>query len=153
MTVIILRWIFALPIGYLASILVHLLCVFIFGIFEDIGVEGAFSLIESRDMDGKPILGTFIVFSARFSSTAAFMATTVFLVPKYKKQIAVVLGILVIIGSIGSVMNIMEVMDRSLNIGEWYRFILECVSRCLGTVSGAVATLGYKNMDVTKKPG
>ena len=52
MTVIILRWIFALPIGYLASILVHLLCVFIFGIFEDIGVEGAFSLIESRDMDG-----------------------------------------------------------------------------------------------------
>ena len=46
-------------------------------------------------MDGEPILGTYLVFSARFSSMAAFMAATVFLVPKYKKQIAVVLGILV----------------------------------------------------------
>ena len=88
-------------------------------------------------MDGEPILGTYLVFSARFSSMAAFMAATVFLVPKYKKQIAVVLGILVIIGSIGSVMNIMEVMDRSLTIGEWYRFILECVSRCSGTVGSS----------------
>ena len=135
----ILRWIFALPIGGLAAFLVHLLNVFAFSIAH--GFDEVSDLYDAIDMAGMPITGTYIIFFTRAATTGVFLYTTIFLVPKYKKPIAVMLAGVNIILAVGMLVYLAGMMYHVLSIGAWYRLILECVSLCFGAVIGAIVAL------------
>ena len=138
-----LRWIFALPAGVIAAFLAHLLCVLAFGIGH--GFDTIFDFYEATDMAGMPISGTYVLFVSRAVPAGVFLYTTIFVLPKYKKQIAVALAGVTIILLAGAGVYLAVKLYLFLSIGVWYRLILEFVSRCLGVIIGARA------IDETKK--
>ena len=135
-----LRWVFALPTGIIAAFLAHLLCVLAFGIGH--GFDTIFDFYEATDMAGMPISGTYILFVSRAVPAGAFLYTTIFVLPKYKKQIAVVLAGVTIILLAGAGVYLAVKLYPFLRIGVWYRLILEFVSCSLGVVIGASMAIG-----------
>ena len=133
-----IRWIFAIPLGALAAFLVHVVVTFLSGLAH--GFDMVLAFWDSTDMEGMPIVGTYIMFTTRSLSVGAHFHVATRVAPNHKKKLGKVLAILGIIG-IGLTFLIMSVLfivviGPSLGFGWWYRNILEAFSLIFGCVIG-----------------
>jgi hypothetical protein len=111
-----------------------------FGIIH--GFELVDSFWEAPDMDGMPIIGTYIMFVTRTIAAASLVGVIIYIVPRYHKQVAIVVASLV--SAAAAVILLFQVMSADLNVdlGGWYRNILEMLSIIFGAIFGAWLAYG-----------
>ena len=111
-----------------------------FGIIH--GFERVDAFWEAPDMDGVPIIGTYIIFVTRTIAAASLVGVMIYIVPRYHKQVAIVVASLVSAAAIGFL--VFQVATADLNIGPdgWYRHILDMLSIILGAIFGAWMAYG-----------
>jgi hypothetical protein len=131
----ILRWIIAVPAGLMLWFSANFSIGRAFGIIH--GFELVDSFWEAPDMDGMPIIGTYIMFVTRTIAAASLVGVTIYIVPRYHKQVAIVVASLVSAAAV--VILLFQVMSADLNVdlGGWYRNILEMLSIIFGAILGA----------------
>lgn len=136
----ILRWIIAVPAGLMLWFSANFSIGRAFGIIH--GFELVDSFWEAPDMDGMPIIGTYIMFVTRTIAAASLVGVTVYIVPRYHKQVAIVVASLVSAAAV--VILLFQVMSADLNVdlGGWYRNILEMLSIIFGAIFGAWLAYG-----------
>ena len=133
-----LRWIIAVPAGLVAW----------FGANYSIGVTFGFAhgfevideFWEAPDMDGMPIIGTYIMFVTRTIAAASLVGMMLRIVPGYHKQVAIVVVSLVSAGAVISLGFILfQDVSAGLNdvLSAWCRDILELLSIIFGAIIGA----------------
>ena len=136
----ILRWIIAIPAGLMLWFSANFSIGKAFGIIH--GFELVDSFWEAPDMDGMPIIGTYIMFVTRTIAAASLVGVTIYIVPRYHKQVAIVVASLV--SAAAAVILLFQVMSADLNVdlGGWYRNILEMLSIIFGAIFGAWLAYG-----------
>jgi hypothetical protein len=136
----ILRWIIAVPAGLMLWFSANFSIGRAFGIIH--GFELVDSFWEAPDMDGMPIIGTYIMFVTRTIAAASLVGVTIYIVPRYHKQVAIVVASLVSAAAV--VILLFQVMSADLNVdlGGWYRNILEMLSIIFGAIFGAWLAYG-----------
>jgi glucan phosphoethanolaminetransferase (alkaline phosphatase superfamily) len=136
----ILRWIIAVPAGLMLWFSANYSIGSAFGIIH--GFELVDSFWEAPDMDGMPIIGTYIMFVTRTIAAASLVGVTIYIVPRYHKQVAIVVASLVSAAAV--VILLFQVMSADLNVdlGGWYRNILEMLSIIFGAIFGAWLAYG-----------
>lgn len=136
----ILRWIIAVPAGLMLWFSANFSIGKAFGIIH--GFELVDSFWEAPDMDGMPIIGTYIMFVTRTIAAASLVGVTIYIVPRYHKQVAIVVASLVSAAAV--VILLFQVMSADLNVdlGGWYRNILEMLSIIFGAIFGAWMAYG-----------
>lgn len=136
----ILRWIIAVPAGLMLWFSANYSIGRAFGIIH--GFELVDSFWEAPDMDGMPIIGTYIMFVTRTIAAASLVGVTIYIVPRYHKQVAIVVASLVSAAAV--VILLFQVMSADLNVdlGGWYRNILEMLSIIFGAIFGAWLAYG-----------
>jgi glucan phosphoethanolaminetransferase (alkaline phosphatase superfamily) len=136
----ILRWIIAVPAGLMLWFSANYSIGSAFGIIH--GFELVDSFWEAPDMDGMPIIGTYIMFVTRTIAAASLVGVTIYIVPRYHKQVAIVVASLVSAAVV--VILLFQVMSADLNVdlGGWYRNILEMLSIIFGAIFGAWLAYG-----------
>ena len=136
----ILRWIIAVPAGLMLWFSANFSIGRAFGIIH--GFELVDSFWEAPDMDGMPIIGTYIMFVTRTIAAASLVGVTIYIVPRYHKQVAIVVASLV--SAAAAVILLFQVMSADLNVdlGGWYRNILEMLSITVGAIFGAWMAYG-----------
>ena len=138
--IIILRWIIAVPAGLMLWFAANFSIGMAFGIIH--GFELVDSFWEAPDMDGMPIIGTYIMFVTRTIAAASLVGVTIYIVPRYHKQVTIVVASLV--SAAAAVILLFQVMSADLNVdlGGWYRHILEMLSIIFGAIFGAWMAYG-----------
>jgi len=93
-------------------------------------------------MDGMPIIGTYIMFVTRTIAAASLVGVTIYIVPRYHKQVAIVVASLVSAAAV--VILLFQIMSADVNVdlGGWYRNILEMLSIIFGAIFGAWLAYG-----------
>jgi len=136
----ILRWIIAVPAGLMLWFSANFSIGRAFGIIH--GFELVDSFWEAPDMDGMPIIGTYIMFVTRTIAAASLVGVTIYIVPRYHKQVAIVVASLVSAAAV--VILLFQVMSADVNVdlGGWYRNILEMLSIIFGAIFGAWLAYG-----------
>ena len=136
----ILRWIIAVPAGLMLWFSANFSIGRAFGIIH--GFELVDSFWEAPDMDGMPIIGTYIMFVTRTIAAASLVGVTIYIVPRYHKQVAIIVASLVSAAAV--VILLFQVMSADLNVdlGGWYRNILEMLSIIFGAIFGAWLAYG-----------
>jgi hypothetical protein len=136
----ILRWIIAVPAGLMLWFSANFSIGRAFGIIH--GFELVDSFWEAPDMDGMPIIGTYIMFVTRTIAAASLVGVTIYIVPRYHKQVAIVVASLVSAAAV--VILLFQVISADLNVdlGGWYRNILEMLSIIFGAIFGAWLAYG-----------
>ncbi len=140
----ILRWIIAVPAGLILWFAANYSIGMAFGIIH--GFERVDSFWEAPDMDGVPVIGTYIIFVTRTIAAASLVGVMIYIVPRYHKQVAIVVASLVSAAAAGFLGFILfQVANSDLNIGldGLYRHILDVLSIIFGAVVGA--WLAYQN--------
>jgi hypothetical protein len=142
----ILRWIIAVPAGLMLWFSANFSIGKAFGIIH--GFELVDSFWEAPDMDGMPIIGTYIMFVTRTIAAASLVGVTIYIVPRYHKQVAIVVASLV--SAAAAVILLFQVMSADLNVdlGGWYRNILEMLSITVGAIFGAWMAYGNQKRRV-----
>jgi hypothetical protein len=140
LAIIILRWIIAVPAGLMLWFAANFSIGMAFGIIH--GFELVDSFWEAPDMDGMPIIGTYIMFVTRTIAAASLVGVTIYIVPRYHKQVTIVVASLV--SAAAAVILLFQVMSADLNVdlGGWYRHILEMLSIIFGAIFGAWMAYG-----------
>ena len=136
----ILRWIIAVPAGLMLWFSANFSIGRAFGIIH--GFELVDSFWEAPDMDGMPIIGTYIMFVTRTIAAASLVGVTIYIVPRFHKQVAIVVASLVSAAAV--VILLFQVMSADLivDLGGWYRNILEMLSIIFGSIFGAWLAYG-----------
>ena len=136
----ILRWIIAVPAGLMLWFSANFSIGRAFGIIH--GFELVDSFWEAPDMDGMPIIGTYIMFVTRTIAAASLVGVIIYIVPRYHKQVAIVVASLV--SAAAAVILLFQVVSADLNVdlGGWYRNILEMLSIIFGAIVGAWLAYG-----------
>jgi hypothetical protein len=136
----ILRWAIAVPAGVMLWFAANHSIGIAFGIIH--GFERVDAFWEAPDMDGVPIIGTYIIFVTRTVAAASLVGVMIYIVPRYHKQVAIVVASLVSAAAIGFL--VFQVATADLNIGPdgWYRHILDMLSIILGAIFGAWMAYG-----------
>ena len=96
-------------------------------------------------MNGMPISGTYIILITRIISAAALVGVMVYLVPRYHKQVAIVVASLVsaaAVGFLGFVLFQAVTADLDIGLDGWYKHILDMLSIILGAIFGAWMAYG-----------
>jgi len=140
----ILRWIIAVPAGLILWFAANYSIGMAFGIIH--GFERVDSFWEAPDMDGVPVIGTYIIFVTRTIAAASLVSVMIYIVPRYHKQVAIVVASLVSAAAVGFLGFILfQVANSDLNIGldGWYRHTLDMLSIIFGAIVGA--WLAYQN--------
>jgi len=133
-----LRWIIAVPVGlaawYGATFSIGMAFSFIHG------EELVDSLWAAPDMNGIPIIGTYIIFTTRMVAAASLVGMILRTVPGYYKQVAIVVTCLV---STAAVISLGFILFQDISAGlsnvlsAWCRDILELLSIIIGAILGA----------------
>jgi hypothetical protein len=146
LAIIILRWIIAVPAGLMLWFAANFSIGMAFGIIH--GFELVDSFWEAPDMDGMPIIGTYIMFVTRTIAAASLVGVTIYIVPRYHKQVTIVVASLV--SAAAAVILLFQVMSADLNVdlGGWYRHILEMLSIIFGAIFGAWLAYGNQKRRV-----
>jgi hypothetical protein len=136
----ILRWAIAVPAGVMLWFAANHSIGIAFGIIH--GFERVDAFWEAPDMDGVPVIGTYIIFVTRTVAAASLVGVMIYIVPRYHKQVAIVVASLVSAAAIGFL--VFQVATADLNIGPdgWYRHILDMLSIILGAIFGAWMAYG-----------
>jgi hypothetical protein len=109
-----------------------------FGIIH--GFDRVDEFWESPDMDGVPIIGTYIIFITRTISAASFVGAIIYLVPSYRKQVAIITVAVVCVvtaGVLGFLLFEDATSDPGLSLEGWYKHILDMLSIMFGATAGA----------------
>jgi hypothetical protein len=133
-----LRWIIAVPAGlaawYAATFSIGMAFSFIHG------EELVDSLWAAPDMNGIPIIGTYIIFITRMVAAASLVGIILRIVPGYHKQVAIVAVSLVSSAALIS-LGVILFQDVSAGLSNvlsaWCRDILELLSIIFGAIIGA----------------
>jgi glucan phosphoethanolaminetransferase (alkaline phosphatase superfamily) len=139
----IIRWIIAVPAGLLAWFGANYSIGMTFGFVH--GFELVDEFWEAPDMNGMPISGTYIVLITRIVAAAALVGVTVYLVPLYHKQVAIVVASLVsaaAVGFLGFILIQTTSADLQISPDGWYRQILDMLSIIMGAIFGAWMAYG-----------
>ncbi len=139
----ILRWVIAVPAGVMLWFAANHSIGMAFGIIH--GFERIDAFWEAPDMDGVPIIGTYIIFVTRTIAAASLVGAIIYIVPRYHKQVAIVAASLVSVAAVGFLGFVLfQAGSADLNIGldGWYRHILDMLSIILGAILGAWMAYG-----------
>lgn len=139
----ILRWAIAVPAGILLWFAANISIGSAFGIIH--GFERVDAFWEAPDMDGVPIIGTYIIFVTRTIAAASLVGMIIYLVPGHHKQVAIVSASLVSAAAIGFLGYVsFQVANAELEFGPdgWYRHILDMLSIMFGAIAGAWLAYG-----------
>ena len=134
----VLRWIIAVPAGLAAWYAATFSLGMAFSVIH--GEELVDSLWAAPDMNGMPIIGTYIIFITRMVAASSLVGTILPIVPGYHKQVAIVVVSLVSGAAVISLGVILfQDMSAGLNnvLSAWCRDILEMLSIIFGAIIGA----------------
>ena len=134
----ILRWAIAVPAGIMLWYAANHSIGTAFGIIH--GFDRVDEFWESPDMDGVPIIGTYIIFITRTISAASFVSAIIYLVPSYRKQVAIIAASVVCVataGLLGFLLFEAATSDPVLSLDGWYKHILDMLSIIFGATAGA----------------
>lgn len=109
------------------------------------GVDRVHEFWEAPDMDGVPIIGTYIIFITRTIAAASLVSVIIYLVPRYHKQVAIIAASLVsaaAIGLLGFILFQAANSDPGLSPDGWYKYILDMLSIIFGAIFGAWMAYG-----------
>ena len=137
------RWIIAVPAGLMLWFTAN------FSIGKAFGMIHGFELIDSfweaPDMDGIPIIGTYILIVTRAIAAASLVGVIIYIVPRYHKQVAIVVASLVSTAAVGFLGFILfQTANADLTIAPegWYKQGLDMLSIIFGAVFGAWMAYG-----------
>jgi hypothetical protein len=133
-----LRWIIAVPAGLAAWYAATFSIGMAFSVIH--GEELVDSLWAAPDMNGMPIISTYIIFVTRMVAAASLVGMMLRIVPGYHKQVAIVVVSLVSAGAVISLGFILfQDVSAGLNnvLSAWCRDILELLSIIFGAIIGA----------------
>jgi hypothetical protein len=139
----ILRWIIAVPAGVMLWFAANHSIGMAFGIIH--GFERVDAFWEAPDMDGVPIIGTYIIFVTRTIAAASLVGVIIYIVPRYHKQVAIIAASLVsatAVGFLGFILIQAANADPTIGPDVWYRHILDMLSIILGAILGAWTASG-----------
>ena len=134
----VLRWIIAVPAGLVAWYAATFSIGMAFSAIH--GEELVDSLWAAPDMNGIPIIGTYIIFVTRMVAAASLVGMILRLVPGYHKQVA---NVVVSLVSAAAVISLGVILFQDINAGlsnvlsAWCRDILELLSIIFGAILGA----------------
>ena len=133
-----LRWIIAVPAGLTAWYAATFSLGMAFSALH--GEELVDSLWAAPDMNGIPIIGTYIIFVTRMIAAASLVGIILRLVPGYHTQVA---NTVVALVSAAAVISLGVILFQDISAGlsnvlsAWCRDILELVSIIFGAILGA----------------
>ena len=139
----ILRWTIAVPAGVMLWFAANHSIGMAFGFIH--GFERVDAFWEAPDMDGVPIIGTYIIFVTRTIAAASLVGVIIYIVPRYHKQVAIVAASLVsaaAVGFLGFILVQAANADPTLGPDGWYRQILDMLSIIFGATAGAWMAYG-----------
>ena len=134
----ILRWAIAVPAGVMLWFAANHSIGIAFGIIH--GIERVDAFWDAPDMDGAPIIGTYIIFVTRTIAAASLVGVIIYIVPHYHKQVAIIASALVsaaAVGFLGFILVQAASADPGLSPDGWYKHILDMLSIILGAIVGA----------------
>ena len=134
----ILRWAIAVPAGIILWYAANHSIGAAFGIIH--GLDRVEEFWEAPDMAGVPIIGTYIIFITRTIAAVSLVGTIIYLVPNYRKQVAIIAASVVsvaAVGFLGFVLFEAATSDPGLSPDGWYKHILDMLSIMFGATAGA----------------
>lgn len=138
MPIKLLRWIIAVPAGLTAWYAATFSLGMAFSALH--GEELVDSLWAAPDMNGIPIIGTYIIFTTRMVAAASLVGIILRLVPGYHTQVA---NTVVALVSAAAVISLGVILFQDISAGlsnvlsAWCRDLLELVSIIFGAILGA----------------
>ena len=139
----ILRWTIAVPAGVILWFAANHSIGIAFGIIH--GFERVDAFWEAPDMDGVPIIGTYIIFVTRTIAAASLVGVIIYSVPRYHKHVAILAASLVsaaAVGFLGFILVQAANADPSIGPDGWYKHILDMLSIIFGATAGAWMAYG-----------
>ena len=133
-----LRWIIAVPAGFMLWFSANYSIGMAFGFIH--GFEVVDSFWEASDMNGMPISGTYIILITRIVAAASLVGVIIYVVPRYHKQVAIVAASLVsaaAVSFLGFILFQAVSADLTIGLDGWYRHILDVLSIIVGATVGA----------------
>src|SRR5437016_13737116 len=133
----ILRWIIAVPAGVMLWFAANHSIGMAFGIIH--GFERVDAFWEAPDMDGVPIIGTYIIFVTRTIAAASLVGVMIYIVPRYHKQVAIVVASLVsaaAVGFLGFILFHVANSDLNIDLDCWYSHTMDVASISYGAIVG-----------------
>jgi hypothetical protein len=140
-----LRWLLAFPAGLLAWFGANQTIEMAFGLIH--GYDELDSFWEAPDMDGMLIKGTYIIVITRIVAAASLVAMTIYIAPRYHKQVATVATCLVSAAAVvllGYIWYQAFRADVAIGPEGWYRYILDMLSIIIGAIFGAWMAYGSR---------
>ena len=134
----ILRWAIEVPAGIMLWYAANHSIGTAFGIIH--GFDRVDEFWESPDMDGVPIIGTYIIFITRTIAAASLVGTIIYLAPNYRKQVAIIAASVVSVAAVGFLGFLLfeaATSDPGLSPDGWYKHILDMLSIVFGSTAGA----------------
>lgn len=144
----IIRWAIAVPAGVMLWYAANHSVGIAFGIIH--GFDRVDAFWEAPDMDGVPIIGTYIIFVTRAVAAASLVGIIIYIVPRYHKQIAIIAAALVSVGAAAIFIYQIVSTDQHLSGEGWYKLILDMLSMMLGGAGGA--WMAYQNQRRVRRP-
>ncbi len=127
-----------------------------FTIGKAFGMIHGYELIDSfwdaPDMDGIPIIGTYVLIVTRTIAAASLVGVIIYIVPRYHKQVAIVVASLVstaAVGFLGFILFQTANADLSIAPEGWYKQGLDMLSIIVGAVFGA--WMAYGNLKYRRR--
>ena len=139
----IFRWAIAVPAGIMLWFAANHSVGTAFGIIH--GFDRVDAFWEAPDMDGVPIIGTYMIFITRTISAASLVGVIIYIVPHYHKQVAIIAASLVsaaAVGFLGFILFEAATADSSIGLDGWYKHILDMLSIIFGAMVGAWLAYG-----------
>ena len=137
----ILRWAVAVPAGVMLWYAANHSIGIAFGIIH--GFERVDAFWEAPDMDGVPIIGTYIILVTRTVAAASLAGVIIYIVPRYHKQVAIVVASLVSVGAAAILVFQVASAEQSISAEGWYKLVLDMLSMIFGGIAGA--WMAYQN--------
>ena len=135
LAITILRWAIAVPAGIMLWYAANHSIGIAFGVIH--GFERVEAFWDAPDMDGVPIIGTYIIFVTRAVAAASLVGVIIYIVPRYHKQVAIIAASLVSATFSGFMLFEAVSADQSISPEGWYRLILDMLSIIFGAVAGS----------------
>ncbi|MDP3293244.1 MAG: hypothetical protein Q8M37_00730 [Nevskia sp.] len=134
----IIRWLAAIPLAMVAGFIAHASVIFASSIAH--GFDEISMLINSRDMAGMPVTGTYTILLIRALTTFSLVVAAAIVVPSHKKEVALSLAVIITVGfAIVFAYLIYNgiTSEAKIGLGVWYRSLIECASYVAGAWAGA----------------
>jgi glucan phosphoethanolaminetransferase (alkaline phosphatase superfamily) len=144
----IIRWAIAVPAGVMLWYAANHSVGIAFGIIH--GFDRVDAFWEAPDMDGVPIIGTYIILVTRAVAAASLVGIIIYIVPRHHKQVAIITAALVTIGAVAIFVYQAVSTDQHISGEGWYKLALDMLSMMFGGMGGA--WMAYQNQRRVRRP-